>query len=202
MGDTFLGGHEPGPHLYAHGSQGGCSHVAAGVNDTSRSYYRDGDGPDHLGHQHHGGNLIDAAQAAAFKPLGDDHVHSLGLGAAGVPHRRHLVDDRHVVLFQDAGEQRRAAAIGDGDVDALLGRGLDQLLYLGVGQVERYAEGLLGQPLDSADHRVEIGDRIAARLNPGRGMQDAQPAGIGYGRNQLRVGHPGHSRLQDRVGDP
>ena len=191
MGDAFFGCNEPGAHLHAHGAQGRRGHVAASIDDTAGGNHRDGDGPDHLGYQYHGGNLVGAAQAAAFKAFGDDHVHSLGLRSAGVPHRRDLVDDRHVVVFQRAGEQRRATSVGDGDVDALLRRGLDQLLYLRVRQVERNAEGLLSQTLYPSNHSVEIGHRVAARFNPGRGVQYPQPTGVGNGRDQFWVGHPG-----------
>ena len=133
MGDAFLGGHEPGPHLHARGAQGCCGHVAAGVDDAAGCDHRDGDGPNYLGHQDHGGDFVDAAQASALKSLGDDHVHSLGLRAAGVPHRGDLVDDCHPVFFQGAGIQSRASSVGDCDVDALLGCSLNHLLYLGMG---------------------------------------------------------------------
>ena len=195
MGDTLRGGDEPGTHLHAHGAQGCRGHIATGVDDSSGGDNRNRDGPYNLGHQDHGGNLIDAPETAAFESFGDDHVDPLGLSPAGMAHRRHLVNDRHVVIFQGAGVQGGAATVGDGNGDPLLCRSLNQLLDLGVGQVKGDAEGFLSQPLDLADHRVQVCDRVAAWLDPRRGMQDAQSAGVGYSRNQLWIRHPGHSRL-------
>jgi hypothetical protein len=73
------------------------------------------------------------------------------------------------------------------------------LLYLWVRQVERHAERLGRQTLDPSNHGVEVGNRVAANLNPGRGVQYTEPASVGNGGHQFGVGHPGQSRLEDRV---